>query len=210
MKKKTPALVITCEHASNAVPRFLAQRIAATGEAGIPEEYLYSHRGYDIGAYGVYLRLIRKLHPDFYIAGKYSRLVIDLNRSENHPGLLSKYTQDFKDPTRKRILEIWQRHHDAVESFVAKTIANSQGQEIDAPRVIHLGIHSFTPILNNVESCTTPLAHGKRKSRPPSSKKSRRAPQNSGSGGTTPTSASRTGSPHRSARSSAPPMSASR
>lgn len=150
MEKKTPALVITCEHASNAVPRFLAQRIAATGEAGIPEEYLYSHRGYDIGAYGVYLRLIRRLHPDFYIAGKYSRLVIDLNRSENHPGLLSKYTQGFKDPTRKRIFEIWQRHHDAVESFIAKTIANSQGQEIDAPRVIHLGIHSFTPVLNNV------------------------------------------------------------
>ena len=36
MKQKFPALVITCEHASNAVPRFLAQRIAATGEAGIP------------------------------------------------------------------------------------------------------------------------------------------------------------------------------
>ena len=37
-----------------------------------------------------------------------------------------------------------------MESFVAKTIAGSQVQDTDAPRVIHLGIHSFTPILNNV------------------------------------------------------------
>lgn len=143
MKQKSPALVITCEHASNAVPRFLTH---------IPEEVLESHRGYDIGAYGVYRRLVRRLHPDFYIAGKFSRLVVDLNRSENHPGLLSKYTQGLDSATRERILEIWRRHHDAVESFVAKAIADvrSQGQGMDAPRVIHLGIHSFTPVLNNV------------------------------------------------------------
>ena len=40
MQQKFPALVITCEHASNAVPRFLMN---------IPKEALESHRGYDIG-----------------------------------------------------------------------------------------------------------------------------------------------------------------
>ena len=142
MKQKFPALVITCEHASNAVPRFLH----------IPKEVLESHRGYDIGAYGVYRRLVRRLHPDFYIAGKFSRLVIDLNRSENHPDILSEYSRELKGFTRDRIFKIWKRHHDAVESFVAKAVANAeaQGEDLGAPCVIHLGIHSFTPVLNNV------------------------------------------------------------
>lgn len=142
MKQKFPALVITCEHASNAVPRFLH----------IPKEVLESHRGYDIGAYGVYRRLVRRLHPDFYIAGKFSRLVIDLNRSENHPDILSEYSRELKEFTRDRIFKIWKRHHDAVESFIAKAVANAeaQGEGLDAPCVIHLGIHSFTPVLNNV------------------------------------------------------------
>lgn len=142
MKQKFPALVITCEHASNAVPRFLH----------IPKEVLESHRGYDIGAYGVYRRLVRRLHPDFYIAGKFSRLVIDLNRSENHPDILSEYSRELKEFTRDRIFKIWKRHHDAVESFIAKAVANAeaQGERLGAPCVIHLGIHSFTPVLNNV------------------------------------------------------------
>ena len=152
MKTKAPALVITCEHASNAVPAFLTRKFAAMGTAGIPKEVLESHRGYDIGAYGAYRRLVRMLHPDFYIAGKYSRLVVDLNRSENHPGLLSKYTQDLDSDTREKILETWKRHHDAVESFVAKALAegSTSTKNPAAPRVIHLGIHSFTPVLNNV------------------------------------------------------------
>lgn len=143
MKQKFPALVITCEHASNAVPRFLMN---------IPKEALESHRGYDIGAYGVYRRLVRRLHPDFYIAGKFSRLVIDLNRSENHPDILSEYSRELKGFTRDRIFKIWKRHHDAVESFIAKAVANAeaQGEGLGAPCVIHLGIHSFTPVLNNV------------------------------------------------------------
>ena len=142
MKQKFPALVITCEHASNAVPRFLH----------IPKEVLESHRGYDIGAYGVYRRLVRRLHPDFYIAGKFSRLVIDLNRSENHPDILSEYSRELKEFTRDRIFKIWKRHHDAVESFIAKAVANAEAQRegLGAPCVIHLGIHSFTPVLNNV------------------------------------------------------------
>ena len=44
---KAPALMITCEHASNAVPDFV---LRALRDSKIPDDILASHRAYDIGA----------------------------------------------------------------------------------------------------------------------------------------------------------------
>ena len=76
----------------------------------------------------------------------------ELGISRNTVSKAINNADGLAEATRERILEIWRRHHDAVESFVAKAIADARPQEqgIDAPRVIHLGIHSFTPVLNNV------------------------------------------------------------
>lgn len=143
---KAPALVITCEHASNAVPDFVVRAFKIAGLAGIPKDTLKTHRGYDIGAFEVYRRLVRTMRPDFYLAGKFSRLVADLNRSESSRDFFSAYTRDLPDNVKEHIRKLWLQHHSKVEHFVAKHIAgHSKGLH-----VIHLGIHSFTPLLNNV------------------------------------------------------------
>ena len=41
---KAPALVITCEHASNAVPDFVVRAFKVARLAGIPKDTLKTHR----------------------------------------------------------------------------------------------------------------------------------------------------------------------
>ena len=60
---KSPALMITCEHASNALPDFI---LRAFRETVIPNEVLDSHRAYDIGAFDVFAILVKRLKPDFH------------------------------------------------------------------------------------------------------------------------------------------------
>ena len=60
---KAPALMITCEHASNAVPDFV---LRALRDSKIPDDVLASHRAYDIGAYKVFSNLVKRLKPDFH------------------------------------------------------------------------------------------------------------------------------------------------
>ena len=55
---KAPALMITCEHASNALPDFVLR--AFRDSEGIPKDILATHRGYDIGAYNVFSILVKR------------------------------------------------------------------------------------------------------------------------------------------------------
>lgn len=143
---KSPALVITCEHASNAVPGFVVNAFKTAGLAGIPEGVLKTHRGYDIGAFEVYRRLVRTMRPDFYLAGKFSRLVADLNRSDTNRSFYSEYTRDLPECVKERIHGIWLAHRTKIEDFIARKIHKGD----KGFRVIHLGIHSFTPVLGDV------------------------------------------------------------
>jgi len=122
-------LMITCEHASNELPSHSPNR-------GVSQELLESHRGYDIGAFAVYEELVKKFRPDFYSAGKYSRLYIDLNRS----------LRNCRNATPQAIA-YHQKYWEAAEQFVAKQLANESGIE-SGLQIIHLAIHSFTPELN--------------------------------------------------------------
>lgn len=131
-------LIITCEHASNAMP-------SEACVLKIPQEVLDSHRGYDIGALPIYNELVDRLRPDFHCAGEFSRLFIDLNRSANNKNLFNEFwnacnLQQIAE-LKKQTLAYHQKYRDAVEKFVD---CNK-----DTP-IIHLAIHSFTPILNGV------------------------------------------------------------
>lgn len=74
-------LVLSCEHATARVPEEYAGLFA-----GAPH-ILETHRGYDIGALEVCQRLEDLAEAAFY--GGCSRLLIDLNRSRQHPRLFS-------------------------------------------------------------------------------------------------------------------------
>ena len=161
-----PALMITCEHASNTVPDFVlrafreynlleATRLGVENctHFGIPEEVLASHRGYDIGAYKVFSNLVKRLRPDFNCASLFSRLVIDMNRSEVSTRLFSEFTTKLPKNVKAHIFRLWQKYHEKIDKFVSGKIPKKlrDNQKQKHIKVIHLGIHSFTPVLKGVE-----------------------------------------------------------
>ncbi|MBC6408466.1 MAG: N-formylglutamate amidohydrolase [Rhodobacteraceae bacterium] len=76
--------VVTCDHAQNTVPDFVAE-----GDLGLPPEDMARHIAYDIGAWGVAQALATRLDgPE--IGANFSRLVIDPNRGEDDPTLVMR------------------------------------------------------------------------------------------------------------------------
>lgn len=128
-------LILTCEHAGNAVP----QRYARLFEGC--QDVLASHRGHDIGALALAETLSRTLSARLY-ATTATRLLIDCNRSPgNARSLFSEFTRTLDPRERAFILDSYHRPHwNAVESAVASEIQRGKG-------VLHLGVHTFTPVL---------------------------------------------------------------
>jgi predicted N-formylglutamate amidohydrolase len=91
-------LVLTCEHASNQVPA--RYRHALAGAAGL----LHTHRASDAGALELARRLARGTGAPL-IAGRATRLLIDLNRSEDQAELWSPWSAALPEPERQRLLE---------------------------------------------------------------------------------------------------------
>ena len=133
--------LLTCEHASASIPASLAPLFQ--GE----EALLSSHRGFDPGAKPVYEALRAFLRPAYAAEGAYSRLVIELNRSEGHPSLFSSFTRSLPTLERKALLEgIWRPYREETASFIRRALAEKPGSQ-----VLHLSIHSFTPVLDGIE-----------------------------------------------------------
>lgn len=127
-------LLLTCEHASNAVPRAYASRFPRDGRV------LRSHRAFDIGALSVARHLSRTLRAPL-LAGSISRLVVDLNRSLRHRHLHSEFLGGVDRETRQAIVARYHGPHwAAVERHVAARLRRGVW-------VVHVAIHSFTPAL---------------------------------------------------------------
>lgn len=124
------AVVVSCEHAGNAVPGRYRVLFAAH------RRLLESHAGYDRGA----LAMARALAAAFdapLAAATVSRLLIDLNRSEGHPKLYSAVTRGASVELRREIFERhYAPHRAAVETLVARSIGSGR-------QVLHLCAHSF-------------------------------------------------------------------
>lgn len=135
MSRRSLPLVFSCEHARNAVPTRLEP--AFRGH----EAVLASHRGWDPGALEVAQRLARYFTAPL-VAGRYSRLVIDLNRSPHHPHLFSSWTRDLDRATRDWLREVHARHWAEVSRRLVALARTG--------RVVHVALHSFTPELDGV------------------------------------------------------------
>jgi predicted N-formylglutamate amidohydrolase len=130
--------LITCEHGGREVPA--AYRRIFRGQKAV----LDSHRGYDIGALGVALRMACRLSAPIILA-TVTRLLVDLNRSAEEPDLFSDFTRDLPDSERERIVSgFYTPHRESVEQTVLSAIAAGH-------RVLHLGVHSCTDVLGGVE-----------------------------------------------------------
>jgi predicted N-formylglutamate amidohydrolase len=76
------------------------------------------------------------------ISSKVSRLLVDLNRSEGHPHHFSIITRTWSQADRQKLID---RHYTPYRHLVEGTIR----RRVDAgERVVHVSVHSFTPVLN--------------------------------------------------------------
>jgi predicted N-formylglutamate amidohydrolase len=136
--RAAPAVVITCEHGGNRIPRPYASLFRDAGPA------LASHRGYDLGSLDLAKRLSKRLKAPLF-ASTVSRLLVELNRSMHHRSLFSEFTAGLDRRTKQQLLDLYYvPHRQAVEDWIRSAIRDGQ-------RVIHLSIHTFTPVLNGVE-----------------------------------------------------------
>jgi len=140
---KAPVLV-TCDHASRAVPR-------ALGRLGLGERELALHIGWDIGAGAVTRDLARLLDAPAILTG-YSRLVIDCNRDLGDPtsipavsdGVPVPGNRDLDAAERARRIEtLFRPYHRAIEQAIDRFVARGVHPAV-------LSIHSFTPSMNGI------------------------------------------------------------
>lgn len=134
-------LVVSCEHASAAVPVRFARVFRGAVRA------LASHRGSDPGA----LPLARSLARAFAVpvlAAPATRLLADPNRSRHHRRLFSEWSLRLLPQERDDVLATcWQPHRDAVERLVRRHVVSGR-------TVLHVSVHTFTPRFHGVERRT--------------------------------------------------------
>lgn len=129
------AIVLSCEHAGHAVPAAFRRLFA--GHRSV----LTTHRGYDIGIAPMARQVARVLGAPL-LACQTSRLLIEPNRSLRHHSLFSEFSRDLPAEDKAWLIEhIWKPHRDAVTESVAQGIRRRG-------RVLHLALHSFTPVLD--------------------------------------------------------------
>jgi predicted N-formylglutamate amidohydrolase len=144
---KRAALLLTCEHATNHVPKE-HQRVFG-GQEG--RAVLGTHRGYDLGAKGIAHGVARKLASNSALLfagpldGEVTRLLVDLNRSPRHPRVFSTYSQRL---TREERAELMRRYYEPHHRLVRATLKELLKR---AKTVLHVGVHSFTPELGGQE-----------------------------------------------------------
>ncbi len=135
--------IVVCDHASNALP-------PEYGTLGLDPAEFRRHIAFDIGAAGVARHLAEALSAPA-VLGRYSRLLIDLNRGEDDPTIVMKLSDGaivpgnrdvdaYKDAGEfaRRIALFHAPYHAAIE----KLIARARAQDI-VPVIV--SVHSFTP-----------------------------------------------------------------
>jgi predicted N-formylglutamate amidohydrolase len=141
-RRRDPAVVVSCEHASNRLP-------SRYGSLGLTAKALQSHVAWDIGAREVAVDFARHLRCELY-QGRWSRLLVDLNRSADHGNLIAESSfgvvvpgnRDVDPEERERRLRTyWLPYRTAVEAALRAGIGRSG-------RCVHLSVHSFTPVVD--------------------------------------------------------------
>jgi predicted N-formylglutamate amidohydrolase len=126
-------IVCTADHASNHVPDDIA--------LGIPAHLLHEHIAVDIGTEAIAELLARDHAIPAHIAAV-SRLVCDLNRDEEGPGLVPEASDGYAIPgnvgadREGRLTRFHRPYHTALEQWLAA-----------AEPTLILSLHSFTPRL---------------------------------------------------------------
>lgn len=132
--------LITCDHASNAVPVCVGG-----GSLGLPDADMNRHIAYDIGAAGVTRAMADALEAPAVLSN-FSRMVIDPNRGLDDPTLLMKLYDGSVIPTNRHADHVEKaRRVDAFYAPYHAAYADLAAQQDDT---VIVAVHSFTPQLN--------------------------------------------------------------
>lgn len=127
--------LLTCEHGGNEIPqqyrRFLKQqqtfKFAPWVRSRSPDLFLQLKKAANFSHYSTV-----------------SRLLVELNRSPRHPQLFSEITRRLPSAKKEEILSsFYFPYRNLIEAKIEEWI--QEGEE-----VIHLSIHTFTPVLNGI------------------------------------------------------------
>lgn len=136
----TAPFLIVCDHASNKIP-------ASLGTLGVNEAALQSHAAWDLGAFGIAVKLAHLLDAPLIYTG-FSRLVYDVNRPPDSPEAIREASEIYdipgnhglSDAERKaRIWTIYQPFHAKIDEIIDAREAGSQ-------ETVLIALHSFTPV----------------------------------------------------------------
>ncbi|PQO26829.1 N-formylglutamate amidohydrolase [Blastopirellula marina] len=128
-------VVLSCEHGGNDVPP--EYRDCFRGA----EQALASHRGWDPGSLDLGTAFQRSTGAPL-VTTTVTRLLVEPNRSIGHARLFSQYTRDLPTDLKREIVDRYYLPH---RNRIQAEIDELRG--IDR-RVIHLGLHTFTPELD--------------------------------------------------------------
>lgn len=118
----------------------------------MPQEYaqlfhgaraaLSSHRGWDPGALRVARLMARRLGSPL-LAATVTRLLVDLNRSLTNRAVFSEFSRPLGPAQRAEVIRRFYLPH-------RNRVAAQVHRLVEAGTVIHLGVHSFTPVFRGV------------------------------------------------------------
>jgi len=127
-------LLITAEHAGHRVPARYAPLFAGR------ERMLESHRGHDRGSRALARTLARRLGAPL-CEHTVTRLLVEVNRSLDHPALFSSISARLPENERDRVLRRhYVPHRSRVEAAVTEGVAGGR-------RIVHVAVHTFAPRL---------------------------------------------------------------
>ena len=136
--------VITCDHASNRIPR-------ALGTLGLPDAEIARHIGWDIGAAAVTHGLAARLNA-WAILQNYSRLVIDCNRHPGTPGSIPPRSENTDIPGNVGLsqADAAQRRTEIFDLYHAAIAAELDARGISGGVTLYVAMHSFTPVYDGI------------------------------------------------------------
>lgn len=131
-------LIFTCEHGGNRIPPEFQAEFRGS------ENLLHSHRGWDPGSLELARTLAREFSAPLFFS-QVSRLLVELNRSQQHPRLFSEISTAFQQARKEQLLKLYYR------PFRRKILEAIRENLSDTGRVIHISVHTFAPLLNGRE-----------------------------------------------------------
>jgi predicted N-formylglutamate amidohydrolase len=133
-----PGIFVTCEHAWAKVPAGYDGFFAGATEV------LHTHRAYDPGALEVAELLSEAVGCEAPLAGEFTRLLIDLNRSLAHPQVFSAFSPPSGHGLRRALVELHRQFRERTLDRLRYLISRHGA-------VVHYSVHTFTPVLDRIQ-----------------------------------------------------------